>query len=152
MDSDGDEPNALDLGNESKDDVVMATSPVSSPALVPAREATPPSQTEAAAVPPPQTEVPVGPPEPVPSSEPVNEDKADDDSCFVIEVLEATEEIGCTSLDGVVPQAMFGPNEQPAGTKPLEIMSDRAQWELRAKLSSSRAELTCAARRLHRRL
>ncbi|KAJ2818271.1 hypothetical protein GGI24_005149, partial [Coemansia furcata] len=31
-------------------------------------------------------------------------------------------------------------------------MSDRAQWELRAKLSSSRAELTCAARRLHRRL
>ncbi|KAJ2434880.1 hypothetical protein GGF42_009151, partial [Coemansia sp. RSA 2424] len=47
---------------------------------------------------------------------------------------------------------MFDTNEQVKGVKPLTIMSDRAQWELRAKLSSSRAELTCAARRLHRRL
>ncbi|KAJ2863805.1 hypothetical protein GGH94_003353 [Coemansia aciculifera] len=139
-DSEHDDMMALDGGNESEQDITMSPSPVSTPALVPARIRSPTPEA-----------VPV--PEPKPVDSPVSEDKGNGvEPRFVVEEVEATDETGWTSLDGVVPQTMFDPGELVGGTKPLVIMSDRAQWELRAKLSSSRAELTCAARRLHRRL
>ncbi|KAJ2344615.1 hypothetical protein GGH92_004411 [Coemansia sp. RSA 2673] len=149
-DSEHDDLMSLGGGSESEQDITISPSPVSTPALVPTRVR--PPTPEAVPVP-----VPVPAPapvaEPIPTYLPASDAKGDDvEPRFVVEEVEATDETGWTSLDGVVPQAMFDPSELVGGTKPLVIMSDRAQWELRAKLSSSRAELTYTARRLHRRL
>ncbi|KAJ2745216.1 hypothetical protein GGI20_002355 [Coemansia sp. BCRC 34301] len=138
IDSDLEDLQSLDMGDESEQDVVMASSPVSSPVRVKPLS--------------PMAEPVVATPEPKPSITPASDDKCDKELCFAVEELEATKETGWTSLDGVVPQAIFDPSVQAGGTKSPTIMSDRAQWELRAQLSSSRAELTYAARRLYRRL
>ncbi|KAJ1989837.1 hypothetical protein GGI04_006029, partial [Coemansia thaxteri] len=69
-----------------------------------------------------------------------------------IEELEASDDIGWTSLEGVDPQTLFTVDEPGNVTKKLAIMSDRAQWELGAMINSSRATMTCTARRLYRRL
>ncbi|KAJ2252645.1 hypothetical protein GGI13_003156, partial [Coemansia sp. RSA 455] len=151
-DSEHDDLMSLGGGDESEEDITMSPSPVSTPALVPVRVRPPTPEALPVSVP---VSVPVPAPvaEPIPTDLPASDAKGDDvEPRFVVEEVEATDETGWTSLDGVVPQAMFDPSELVGGTKPLVIMSDRAQWELRAKLSSSRAELTCTARRLHRRL
>ncbi|KAJ2083646.1 hypothetical protein GGI09_007356, partial [Coemansia sp. S100] len=151
-DSEHDDLMSLGGGSESEQDITMSPSPVSTPALVPTRVRPPTPEAVPVPVPMP-VPAPVPVAEPIPTDLPASDTKGDGvEPRFVVEEVEATDETGWTSLDGVVPQAMFDPSELVGGTKPLVIMSDRAQWELRAKLSSSRAELTCTARRLHRRL
>ncbi|KAJ2492427.1 hypothetical protein IWW37_001474 [Coemansia sp. RSA 2050] len=143
---------SLDEGSESEQDIVMSPSPVATPAPVPTHVKSPTPEAE-----------PVPDPEPNPTKSPAIDDTddavepprlvaGDAEPRFVIEEVEATDKTGWTSLDGVVPQAMFDPSELVGVIKPLAIMSERAQWELRAKLGSTRAELTCTARRLRRRL
>ncbi|KAJ2689444.1 hypothetical protein IWW39_001469 [Coemansia spiralis] len=179
-DSEHDDLLSLDEGSGPEQDIVMSPSPVASPALVPTRVRSPTPEVVPVPVPdsvPSPTKSPV-----VTEKNDVAESRiaADDSGSrltaddaetrlaakdmeprlvaevveprFVVEEVEATDGTGWTLLDGVVPQAMFDPSELTGAAKPLAIMSERAQWELRAKLGSSRAELTYTARRLHRRL
>ncbi|KAI8321221.1 hypothetical protein GQ54DRAFT_311945 [Martensiomyces pterosporus] len=60
--------------------------------------------------------------------------------------------ISGTSLDGAVPQPLFLHPETDDHSANFTIMKERSEWEICAKLSSSRIKLTGSARRLQRRL
>ncbi|KAJ2853097.1 hypothetical protein J3B02_003291, partial [Coemansia erecta] len=57
-----------------------------------------------------------------------------------------------TRMEGVEPRPLFDQIALPNSTSKLQLMSEQSQWEVCAKISSSRVPLTSAARRFRRRL